>query len=283
MAPEQAAGEEVGPRSDVFSLGAVLAFAATGRKPFGTGPPAAVLERVVRVAADLEDAPAEVRPLIEQCLAKDPLRRPTAAELLAGVTAAQSAMEPRSEPAPAGAGQPGKPRARGARQHPRRLIAAAAVAVILGASAGYGLNAVTQHQRDADRALSQIAARMAARPAGPVPVPVPKPVPSPPAPRITHTFTYQQGSQVFFVISYSNPGHNAAGFGFVGVQGSDLRQQDYLFSNPADGIVAGNSIAYPLEQGCGTGLEYTNTVKAWIYNKAGVRSKPVIIHLACRT
>jgi hypothetical protein len=278
MAPEQAAGEEVGPRSDVFSLGAVLAFAATGRKPFGVGPPAAVLERVVRVAADLEDAPAEVRPLIEQCLAKDPLRRPTAAELLAGVTAAQSAMEPRFEPAPAAADQPSKPRAR-ARQHPRRLITASAVAVILGASAGYGLNAVTQHQRDADRALSHIAARMAARPVGPVP----NPVPSPPAPRITHTFTYQLGSRVFFEIYYSDPGHNAAGFGFVGVQGSDLREQDYLFSNPADGIVAGNTIAYPLEQGCGTGLEYTSTVEAWIYNKAGVRSKPVIIHLACRT
>jgi serine/threonine protein kinase len=272
MAPEQAAGEEVGPRSDVFSLGAVLAFAATGRKPFGVGPPAAVLERVVRVAADLEDAPAEVRPLIEQCLAKDPLSRPTAAELLAGVTAAQSAMKPRSEPSPAGADQPGKPRARGARQHPRRLITASAVAVILGASAGYGLNAVTQHQRDADRALSQIAAG-----------PVPKPVHSPPAPRITHTFTYQVGSRVFFEINYSDPGHNAAGFGFVGVQGSDWREQDYLFSNPANGIVAGNTIAYPLEQGCGTGQEFTSTVKAWIYNKAGVRSTPVIIHLACRT
>jgi hypothetical protein len=102
-------------------------------------------------------------------------------------------------------------------------------------------------------------------------------------PRITHTFTYQQGSRVFFEISYSDPGHNAAGFGFVGVQGSDVREQDYLFSNPADGIVAGNSIAYPLEQGCGTSLEYASTVKAWIYNKAGVRSTPVIIHLACRT
>jgi protein kinase-like protein len=275
MAPEQAAGEEVGPRSDVFSLGAVLAFAATGRKPFGTGPPAAVLERVVRVAADLEDAPAEVRPLIEQCLAQDPLQRPTAAELLAGVTAAQSAMKPRSEPAAAVADQPGKPRARGARQHPRRLITASAAAVILGVSAGYGLNAVTQHQRDDNRAVTQIAAGLAARPAGPVP--------SPPAPRIIHAFTYQQGSRVYFDINYSDPGHNAAGFGFVGVQGTDLREQDYLFSNPADGIVAGNTIAYPLEQGCGTGQEFTSTVEAWIYNKAGVRSKPVIIHLACST
>jgi hypothetical protein len=284
MAPEQAAGEEVGPRSDVFSLGAVLAFAATGRKPFGTGPPAAVLERVVRVAADLEDAPGEVRPLIEQCLAKDPLRRPTAAELLAGVTAAQSAMGPRSEPIPAGADRPGKPRARGGRR--RQLIMASAVAVILGASAGYGLNAVTQHQRDDDRALSQIAARMAARPAGPVPKPArlpPKPAASAPAPRITGKYTYQQGARVYFVISYSDPGHNAAGFGFVGVQGSDWRKQQHSFSSPGEGIVTGDSIAYPLDQGCGTGLEYFSTVKAWIYDKAGARSKPVIIHVACST
>jgi hypothetical protein len=102
-------------------------------------------------------------------------------------------------------------------------------------------------------------------------------------PRITHTFTYRVGTRVFFEISYSDPGHNAAGFGFVGVQGTGLREQDYLFSDPADGIVAGNSIAYPLEQGCGTGQEFTSNVEAWIYNKAGVRSKPVIIHLACST
>ena len=115
MSPEQATGKEVGPLSDVFSLGAVLAFAATGRKPFGAGPPAAVLERVVGGTADLKGAPAEVRPLIERCLAKDPGRRPTAAELLAGVTAAQSAMEPRPEPAlrgPAGADAPSRAPAR---------------------------------------------------------------------------------------------------------------------------------------------------------------------------
>jgi serine/threonine protein kinase len=279
MAPEQAAGEEVGPRSDVFSLGAVLAFAATGRKPFGAGPPAAVLDRVVRVAADLEDAPAEVRPLIEQCLAKDPLRRPTAAELLARVTAAQSAMGPPSQPAPAGAGRPGVSRARDGRRRSRRrpLITASAIAVILGASAGYSLNAVVQHQRDNDPGLSQIAARIGARP----PRPAARPASPAPVPRITGTYTYQQGARVFFEISYSDPGHNAAGFGFVGVQGSDWREHDYLFSNPAEGIVAGDSIAYPLDQGCGTGLEYTSTVQAWIYNKDGVRSKPVIIHLAC--
>jgi hypothetical protein len=102
-------------------------------------------------------------------------------------------------------------------------------------------------------------------------------------PRITGTYTYQQGSRVFFEISYSDPGHNAAGFGFVGVQGSDWREQDYLFSNPADGIVTGNSIAYPLDQGCGTGLEFTSTIKAWIYDSTGARSQPVTIHLTCTT
>ena len=281
MSPEQAAGKEVGPLSDVFSLGAVLAFAATGRKPFGTGPPAAVLERVVRGTADLKDAPAEVQPLIERCLAKDPGLRPTAAELLAGVTAAQAAIEPRPEPAPAGPDRPPWPLARGGRRRPRRpLVTASAVAAILVASgAGYGLSAATQHQRDDDRALSQIAAGMAAKPAALAP----KRVPSAPAPRITGTYTYQQGAMVFFEISYSDPGHNAVGFGFVGVEGSDWPKQQHSFSSPANGIVEANSIAYPLNQGCGTGFEYTSTVKAWIYDSVGNRSKPVIIHLACTT
>jgi hypothetical protein len=286
MSPEQAAGEEVGPLSDVFSLGAVLAFAATGRKPFGAGQPATVLERVVREAADLEGAPAEVRPLIEQCLAKDPLRRPTAAELLARVTAAQSAMESRPGTAPAGTAladpdRPLRARARSGRRRPLRpLITASAVAAILAAAsaAGYGLNAVT-HQWDDDPALSQVAARIAAKQAGLVP----KRVASTQPPRITGTYTYQQGAMVYFEISYSDPGHNAAGFGFVGVEGSLWPRQHYSFSSPAQGIVEPNSIAFPLNQGCGTGFEYTSTVKAWIYDQAGTRSKPVIIHLACTT
>jgi serine/threonine protein kinase len=273
MSPEQAQGQDVGPLSDVFSLGAVLAFAATGRKPFGTGQPAAVLERVVGGTADLKGAPAGVRPLIERCLAKDPDGRPTAAELLAGVTAAQSAMEPRRETALRSTG--------GARRRSwRPLITASAVAGLLVASgaAGYGLMTSAQHQRGGS-ALSQTGAKMAVSPAAPAP----KPAPPAPAPRITRTFTYQQGEMVFFELFYSDPGHNATGFGFVGVEGSDWPQQYHSFSNPAAGIVEANSISYPLNQGCGSGIEFTSTVRAWIYDSAGNRSKPVIIQLACTT
>ncbi len=70
--PEQAAGFEVGPPSDIFSLGAVLAFAATGEGPFGTGTTAALLYRVVHGTPGLDRIPSKVRPLIERCLAKDP-------------------------------------------------------------------------------------------------------------------------------------------------------------------------------------------------------------------
>ena len=89
MSPEQAAGFAVGPPSDIFSLGAVPAFAATGEGPFGTGTTVALLYRVVHGSPDLDRIPADVRPLIERCMAKDPGQRPTAAGLLAEVGALQ--------------------------------------------------------------------------------------------------------------------------------------------------------------------------------------------------
>ena len=85
MSPEQAMGGEVGPPSDIFSLGALLAFAATGQGPFGTGTTAALMYRVVHETPSLDQVPAAVRPLVGHCLAKDPRQRPTASGLLAEV------------------------------------------------------------------------------------------------------------------------------------------------------------------------------------------------------
>jgi serine/threonine protein kinase len=83
MSPEQAEGNEVGPPSDVFSLGAVLAFAATGEGPFGAGSSAALIYRLVHNPPDLDRVPLETRPLIERCLDKNPGGRPSPRELLA--------------------------------------------------------------------------------------------------------------------------------------------------------------------------------------------------------
>jgi len=82
MSPEQALGEEVGPESDIFSLGAVLAFAADGEGPFGVGTATALLYRVVHDVPATNRLPGRIRPLVERCLAKDPRQRPTTDQLL---------------------------------------------------------------------------------------------------------------------------------------------------------------------------------------------------------
>src|SRR5512142_1499781 len=83
MSPEQARGNRVGPPSDVFSLGAVLAFAATGQGPFGSGSGPTLMYRVVFAPPDISGLPADIRPLVERCLAKDPAQRPGTEQLLA--------------------------------------------------------------------------------------------------------------------------------------------------------------------------------------------------------
>ncbi|WP_254716682.1 serine/threonine-protein kinase [Actinomadura sp. WMMB 499] len=76
MSPEQFRGREVGRASDVFCLAAVLAFAATGRRPFGEGPIEALGYRVVNEEPDLAGVPESLLPLIAAGLAKDPDDRP---------------------------------------------------------------------------------------------------------------------------------------------------------------------------------------------------------------
>ena len=91
MSPEQARGHRVGPPSDVFSLGAVLTFAATGEGPFGTALSATLLYRVVFAPPDVGGLPVELRPLVERCLAKDPEQRPSTEQLLAELNTAPPA------------------------------------------------------------------------------------------------------------------------------------------------------------------------------------------------
>ncbi|KPI10277.1 serine/threonine protein kinase [Actinobacteria bacterium OV450] len=82
MSPEQARGDGVGTASDVFSLGTVLCFAATGRMPFGEGSAAELLYRVVHETPDLDQVPAGLRTVLGGCLEKRADARPSAEELL---------------------------------------------------------------------------------------------------------------------------------------------------------------------------------------------------------
>ncbi|AXK35564.1 hypothetical protein DVA86_25900 [Streptomyces armeniacus] len=83
MSPEQASGGLAGPPGDVFALGAVLAYAATGRGPFDAGDRAATLERVRLARTDLAGLTDRgLRALVAACLRREPERRPTAAALL---------------------------------------------------------------------------------------------------------------------------------------------------------------------------------------------------------
>jgi eukaryotic-like serine/threonine-protein kinase len=90
VSPEQVVGTEIGPPSDIFSLGAVLTYAATGHGPFGTGSDTTLMDRVVNTPPDFGTMPATLRSLAEACLAKDPRDRPVAGDLLAHVGAIQS-------------------------------------------------------------------------------------------------------------------------------------------------------------------------------------------------
>ncbi|MDX5569275.1 protein kinase [Streptomyces sp. ID05-04B] len=75
MCPEQATGDPMGPEGDVFCLGSVLAFAASGRSPFGGAVGAALLYQVAHGSPDLSLVPEPLDKIISLCHAKDPALR----------------------------------------------------------------------------------------------------------------------------------------------------------------------------------------------------------------
>ncbi|GGT03808.1 hypothetical protein GCM10010222_51960 [Streptomyces tanashiensis] len=81
LAPEQVRGAAVTPATDVFSLGATLAYAAMADSPFGHGSSEVMLYRVVHEEPQLHGVPDALAPLIRACLAKDPEDRPSTLQL----------------------------------------------------------------------------------------------------------------------------------------------------------------------------------------------------------
>ncbi|MGW2184166.1 outer membrane protein assembly factor BamB family protein [Streptomyces sp. NPDC001732] len=84
IAPEVLRGGAAGPAADVFALGALLAFAAQGRHPYGTGPAAAVMVRPLAAAPDLSGVTdVTLAALLRRALAQEPAHRPPLAEFAA--------------------------------------------------------------------------------------------------------------------------------------------------------------------------------------------------------
>ena len=343
MSPEQARGRNVGPPSDVFSLGAVLAFAATGTHPFGIGTPPMLMCRVVHHEPDLSGLPGPLWPLVAWCLAKDPAQRPGTGELLAllggarraapGVyrhrVAAATPAAARAPAAPAAALAAAPAAALGRRRARRHLVRAGAAAGFMAAaaltvmvlvlpgalhgaaaaqprtefkagpapvgSAGPPAQAIAPPARpsSAAPAARSLAAGVAARPARPAalvpatagPPPGTTP-PSPPVPQIITAATYTLGRLVYVRLTYADPGNDAAGFGFVGVNGARWAAESHPFTNPSGGTasggtVGGGTVAYAFDLGCGLARPDPSSVEAWIYDTAGTRSQPVTFTLAC--
>lgn len=82
MSPEQANGFTAGPTSDVFALGSLLTYAATGQAPFGDGQDPAILHRIINAPPNLDAVPYELREVIAACLDKAPRHRIDLADVI---------------------------------------------------------------------------------------------------------------------------------------------------------------------------------------------------------
>src|SRR5580658_9668667 len=118
MAPEQVMGH-AGTAADVFCWALTVAYAASGRSPFGAGAPDAIMFRILHADPDISAVPERIRPQVVAALAKDPHNRPSARDLLAKLTdttspsrsanATQTILAETWRPPSQGKGTPGVP------------------------------------------------------------------------------------------------------------------------------------------------------------------------------
>ncbi|PVC95301.1 bifunctional serine/threonine-protein kinase/ABC transporter substrate-binding protein [Streptomyces sp. CS147] len=188
LAPEQASAGPLGPPCDVFSLGCVLVYAATGRGPFGEGGGAGALFRTVHEEPDLTGIPPGLAPLIAACLAKDPAARPTASRVrdaLAGGGEAAPGPAGRAALDPAGRVMPDpdrpdpdrpEPSAPSASRDPRESLRAASDP---GESPDRGESPRTAPVLTPWQAPAGLPALIAERSAAALALPDPEPLPTP--------------------------------------------------------------------------------------------------------
>lgn len=158
LAPEQVTDGYVGPETDIFALGLVIGFAATGRLPFGRGTAPTVIYRNANTSPDVdpESLPPAVRQIFEQCTDRDPAARPTALELREMLEGPSTRLVDRP-PAPRREGQslppttrstkavaatktvPAEPDAEPAHHHRKRWIIAGVAAAVVAAGVTTGL------------------------------------------------------------------------------------------------------------------------------------------------
>jgi serine/threonine protein kinase len=106
MSPEQLQGHQLTPQSDVFALGTVLAFAATGHDPFQGPTIPSVITGILTGPPDLDPLTGDLRRVIGDCLAKAPGDRPSPGDLLARFSHPYRRFRREHPYRPAGADQP---------------------------------------------------------------------------------------------------------------------------------------------------------------------------------
>jgi hypothetical protein len=163
MAPERFESDsdrKAGPPADVFAWGVVVAYAATGRTPFGADSPAATAGRILTQPPDLTGLNGSLRELVGRTLAKDPAERPTAHQLLDLLLEAETggalAQRPELLQAAEAAQHTGRVRLSGVRKQAApgrrrvtRLVAVTAAAAAVCAGLGFALS---HHRPDQTRA-----------------------------------------------------------------------------------------------------------------------------------
>ncbi|GAA2393702.1 serine/threonine protein kinase [Nonomuraea africana] len=82
IAPEQLLGHQVGPAADLFAWASTIAYAASGRAPFGSDTMPAVINRILNGRPDVSDLDEPLAGVVHACLSKDPAQRPTAEEVI---------------------------------------------------------------------------------------------------------------------------------------------------------------------------------------------------------